>query len=67
MRMDFFPANLGSVSGEHGERFHQDFEMLEKRYQGNLNPDAEADYCWTLKGESWDAECKRQALLAQLS
>jgi len=23
-RLDFFPVNMGAVSDEHGERFHQD-------------------------------------------
>ena len=30
--MDFFPANLGAVSDEQGERFHQDISTMEKRY-----------------------------------
>ena len=30
--LDFFPDNLGAVSDEHGERFHQDISALEKRY-----------------------------------
>ncbi|UYV84654.1 hypothetical protein LAZ67_X002984 [Cordylochernes scorpioides] len=32
--LDFFPDNLGTVSEEHGERFHQDISSMEKRYQG---------------------------------
>jgi hypothetical protein len=32
--LDFFPDNLGAVSDEHGERFHQDIASMEKRYQG---------------------------------
>ena len=32
--LDFFPENLGEVSDEHGERFHQDILAMEKRYQG---------------------------------
>ncbi|UYV62479.1 K02A2.6-like [Cordylochernes scorpioides] len=32
----FFPDNLGAVSDEHGERFHQDISSMEKRYQGVL-------------------------------
>ena len=32
--LDFFPENLGSVSDEHGERFHQDISVMESRYQG---------------------------------
>ena len=30
-----FPNNLGDVSEEQGERFHQDIKMMEERYQGN--------------------------------
>ena len=32
--LDFFPENLGDVSDEHGERFHQDISAIEQRYQG---------------------------------
>ena len=31
---DIFPENLGEVSDEDGERFHQDIMTMEKRYQG---------------------------------
>ncbi|UYV74503.1 hypothetical protein LAZ67_11003711 [Cordylochernes scorpioides] len=41
--------NLGAVSDEHGERFHQDISSMEKRYQGKWSPGMLADYCWTLK------------------
>ena len=27
-----FPANLGDVSDEHGEHFHQDIKIMEERY-----------------------------------
>jgi hypothetical protein len=30
--LDIFPPNLGTVSDEHGERFHQDIYNKEKRY-----------------------------------
>lgn len=30
----FFPENTGTVSDEQGERFHQDIQVMEKRYQG---------------------------------
>ena len=29
-----FPANLGDVSEEQGERFHQDVKVMKERYQG---------------------------------
>jgi len=32
--LHFFPENLGEVGDEHGERFHQDIMVMEKRHQG---------------------------------
>lgn len=32
--LDFFAENLGDVSDEHGERFHQDISVMEKRFKG---------------------------------
>ncbi|UYV73968.1 hypothetical protein LAZ67_11001635 [Cordylochernes scorpioides] len=32
--LDKFPDNLGAYSDEQGERFHQDIEVMKKRYQG---------------------------------
>jgi hypothetical protein len=43
------PENLGAVSDEHIERFHQDISSTEKRYQGKWSLSMLADYCWTLK------------------
>ena len=31
--LDRFPENLGDVSDEQGERFHQDIKVMEERYQ----------------------------------
>jgi hypothetical protein len=31
--LDYFPENLGAVSKEQGERFHQDIKEMETRYQ----------------------------------
>ena len=30
-QLNFFPPNLGAVSDEHGERFHQDIALFERR------------------------------------
>lgn len=49
--LDFFPENLGAVSEEQGERFHQDIKEMERRYQGRWNTSMIADYCWTLLRE----------------
>ena len=42
----FFPENLGAVSDEQGECFHQDIQVMENRYQGFWNESMLADYCW---------------------
>lgn len=58
--LDFFPPNLGAVSDEHGERFHQDILIMEKRYQGKWSPNMLADYCWNLKRDVPDTIYSRQ-------
>ncbi|CAH2989105.1 unnamed protein product [Chilo suppressalis] len=47
----FFPSNLGVVSDEQGERFHQDVKKLEERFQGRWDTTMLGDYCWRLKRE----------------
>jgi hypothetical protein len=47
--LDLFPENLGAVSDEHGERFHQDISTMEKRYQGTCSPSMLANYSWKLR------------------
>ena len=37
-----------AVSNEHGERFHQDFAEIGKRYQGKWSVNALTDNCWSL-------------------
>jgi hypothetical protein len=59
--LDFFPKNLGAVSFEHGERFHQDISTIEKRYQGTLSPSMLIDYCWTLRRNVQWAKCSRKS------
>ena len=46
--LDFFPANLGAVSDEQGEQFHQDIQAMEACYQGFWNEEMMDDYCWML-------------------
>jgi hypothetical protein len=59
--LDFFPDNLGAVSDEHGERFHQDIANMEKRYQGKWSPSMMADYCRTLKRDVPQAKYARKS------
>ena len=58
--IDFFPENLGSVSDEHGERFHQDIAVMESRYQGKWSASMLADYCWSLYHDDPDAVHRRK-------
>ncbi|GBN32598.1 hypothetical protein AVEN_1725-1 [Araneus ventricosus] len=45
---NFFPQNLGAISDEHGERFHQDISMFEKRFSRQWNRSMLAEYCWSV-------------------
>lgn len=58
--LDFFPDNLGDVSDEHGERFHQEMKSIERRYQGHWDERMMADYIWFLIRETESESNKRQ-------
>lgn len=57
--LEFFPPNLGAVSDEQGERFHQDISVMERRYQGRWDPAMMGDFCWVLQKED-DSPHKRK-------
>ena len=59
--IDFFPANLGNVSDEAGERFHQDVALMEKRYKGKWSSSMLADFCWMLQRDAPNATYKRKS------
>jgi len=59
--IDYFPENLGSLSEEQGERFHQDIKEMERRYQGRWDVSMMADYCWCLKRETEKHSYKRKS------
>ena len=59
--LDFFPGNLGAVSDEHGERFHQHISAMEKKYQGQRGARMLSDYCWTIKMDVPDAKHRRKS------
>lgn len=66
--LDFFPENMGDVSDEHGERFHQDVEVIEQRFKGKSIPSMMADYCWALvyetTADSYNRQSKRRRTLS---
>ena len=59
--LDEFPANLGDVSDEHGERFHQDLKVMEDRYQGRWDTHMMADYCWSIQRDCVDMKHSRRS------
>ena len=54
--LNFFPPNLGAVSDEHRERFHQDISKVEINYQGKLKPGMMGVFCWMLLREIPEAK-----------
>ena len=50
--LDCFPANLGDLSEEQRERFHQDIKIMEERYESRWDAHMMADYCWSLQRDS---------------
>jgi hypothetical protein len=54
-----YPENLGAVSKEQGERFHQDIKEMVRRYQGRWSVFIMADYCWILKRDECDTTQKK--------
>jgi len=59
--LDFSSGNFGEVSGEHGERFHQDIMTEEKRYQGKCVSSKLVDCCWTPKRDVLDANYRQKS------
>ena len=59
--LNFFPPNLGAVSDEHGERFHQDITKMECNYQGKWNPGMMGDFCWMLLRDILEAKYTRSS------
>lgn len=47
----FFPSNLGVVSDEQGERFHQNVKWFENWFQRRRDANMLGDYYWLLKRE----------------
>ncbi|QQP31526.1 Uncharacterized protein FKW44_025149 [Caligus rogercresseyi] len=59
--MEKFPENLGAMSDEQGEGFHQDMRQMEERYQGRWDAVMMADYCWSLKRDNTAAAHTRES------
>ena len=59
--LDQFPDNLGAVSDEQREQFHQDLKIMEERYQGRWDKSMMPDYCWSIKRNCPDEVYKRKS------
>lgn len=44
--LDFFRDNLGKISDEHGERFHQQIKLIEHRFYGKNDEHMLAEFMW---------------------
>ena len=46
--LDCFSENMGDISDEHGERFHQQISVMEGKYSGRWTAAMMGDYVWNL-------------------
>ena len=60
--LDFFQENGGNFREEHGERFHQDIEPMEKPYKGRWDSAMIGAYIWSLVRQDKNGH-KRKARL----
>ena len=60
--LDRFPENLGALSDEQGERFHQDILTMEERYQGRWDAHMMAEYVLTIKKYMPRLQHKKQGI-----
>lgn len=61
--LDFFKDNLGKISDEHGERFHQQIKLIEQRFLGKNDEHMMAEYVWKAFEEE---ECEREIIAYRL-
>ena len=59
--LDYFPQNLGGMSEEHGECFHQDIKSMKALCQGRWDVSMMANYCWCLKCDCKSNKVARKA------
>jgi hypothetical protein len=57
--LDYGPPNLGAVSEQQGERFHQELKDVERHYQGRWDVNMKADYCWSIARDDASREPSR--------
>ncbi|GBM35655.1 hypothetical protein AVEN_244537-1 [Araneus ventricosus] len=60
-QLEFFPANCGKFSDEHGERFHQNMSVIEQRYRRMWSASMLGDCCWMILRDNPHVEYKRKS------
>lgn len=58
-----FEENLGDFSDQHGERFHQDIKVMEKRYKGKDFRHMLGNHCWHLIRDDPSTDWSRKSKL----
>ena len=66
IHFDRFPTILGNLREKHGERFHQDIEVMEERYQGSWDVHMMPGYCWSLQRDCSTASHSRKSYKKKL-
>ena len=59
--LNHFPKNLGNMSEEQEERFHQNIKVMQERYQGRWDTHMMTDYCWCLMRDCSQKNYKRKS------
>ena len=59
--LNFFPPNLGAVSDDHGEKFHQDITKMESDYHSKWNPGMMGDFSRMLLRNILEAKYSRSS------
>lgn len=59
---NYLHQDLRAVSDEHGEKFHQDIQAMEIRYQGFWNGSMTADSCWILYRDDKDSQLQEKII-----
>ena len=60
--LEQFPDNLGAVSDEQAERFHQRIKVMEERYQKRWDIQMMADYCWSIQRKCFGKAHSRRSI-----
>lgn len=61
--LDFFKENLGKISDEHGERFHQQIKKFEERFQGKPMENMLAEYVWNSFEDEEEQQCLQMGFM----